>query len=254
MKKIFLTEADRKKIISDREKAIVESFAKTFNKIKRIDENELNEEVNPLDNITKKVKEVIKGQDGPNSKYLEVLFNDNSYVVLYQQLKGDKRFEIPREYENYRYDAYRLYNLLGNRGHEYWDMYKYFENMVVNADNGESLNEFEFDMPRKPVTNDDYSKFDDRERMKTRLDGFFHNNDMRDIKLVNSEEDDNTRADFGDGNIVIRTNSGNLPSEVESEISRMLESNNWKLESFIDGLYLAYQGGDTYGHRYQGSL
>lgn len=33
MKKIFLTEADRKKIISDREKAIVESFAKTFNSI-----------------------------------------------------------------------------------------------------------------------------------------------------------------------------------------------------------------------------
>ncbi len=41
MKKIFLTEADRKKIISDREKAIVESFAKTFNKIKRLDENEI---------------------------------------------------------------------------------------------------------------------------------------------------------------------------------------------------------------------
>ena len=37
-KKIFLTESEKKAIILEREKAIVESFAKTFNKIKRIDE------------------------------------------------------------------------------------------------------------------------------------------------------------------------------------------------------------------------
>jgi hypothetical protein len=43
MKKIILTEADRYKIISEKEKAIIESFAKTFNKIKRIDENMLDE-------------------------------------------------------------------------------------------------------------------------------------------------------------------------------------------------------------------
>ena len=40
-KKEFLTEAKRKAIIADKEKAILESFAKTFNKIKRIDENEI---------------------------------------------------------------------------------------------------------------------------------------------------------------------------------------------------------------------
>jgi hypothetical protein len=43
-KKIFLTEAEKKSIILEREKAIVESFAKTFNKIKRVDENEINQE------------------------------------------------------------------------------------------------------------------------------------------------------------------------------------------------------------------
>jgi hypothetical protein len=42
-KKIILTESERKAIISDKEKAIIESFAKTFNKIKRIDENTINE-------------------------------------------------------------------------------------------------------------------------------------------------------------------------------------------------------------------
>ena len=43
MKKILLNESERKALISEREKAIVESFTKNFNKIKRIDENELNE-------------------------------------------------------------------------------------------------------------------------------------------------------------------------------------------------------------------
>jgi hypothetical protein len=42
-KKEFLTEAKRKAIISDKEKAIIESFVKTFNKIKRLDENEISQ-------------------------------------------------------------------------------------------------------------------------------------------------------------------------------------------------------------------
>ena len=40
--KLFLTEADRKQILANKEKIILENFAKTFNKIKRIDENEIN--------------------------------------------------------------------------------------------------------------------------------------------------------------------------------------------------------------------
>jgi len=44
-KKEFLTEAKRKAIIADKEKAIIESFAKTFNKIKRIDERRINEDL-----------------------------------------------------------------------------------------------------------------------------------------------------------------------------------------------------------------
>jgi hypothetical protein len=42
-KKEFLTEAKRKAIIADKEKAILESFVKTFNKIKRLDENEISQ-------------------------------------------------------------------------------------------------------------------------------------------------------------------------------------------------------------------
>jgi hypothetical protein len=43
MKKQFLNESDRKQILADKEKAILENFAKTFNSIKRIDEFELKE-------------------------------------------------------------------------------------------------------------------------------------------------------------------------------------------------------------------
>jgi hypothetical protein len=42
-KKQFLTEAKRKEIIADKERVIIESFAKMFNRIKRIDENEIKE-------------------------------------------------------------------------------------------------------------------------------------------------------------------------------------------------------------------
>jgi hypothetical protein len=41
MKKIILNESERKAVILDREKAIIENFGKIFNKIKRIDENEV---------------------------------------------------------------------------------------------------------------------------------------------------------------------------------------------------------------------
>jgi hypothetical protein len=55
MKKILLNESERKAAILDREKAIVENFAKTFNKIKRLDENEdqTNSVIANLNNVFK---------------------------------------------------------------------------------------------------------------------------------------------------------------------------------------------------------
>jgi hypothetical protein len=41
MKKILLTESEKKAIILEREKTIINNFAKTFNSIKRVDENEV---------------------------------------------------------------------------------------------------------------------------------------------------------------------------------------------------------------------
>jgi hypothetical protein len=45
MKKIILNEADKKVIISQKEKAIIENFTKTFNSIKRIDEMDYEREI-----------------------------------------------------------------------------------------------------------------------------------------------------------------------------------------------------------------
>ena len=63
MKKILLNEAEKKALILEREKAIVKSFAKTFNTIKRIDENEINENLIPFEIPSWAVTSLINGDD-----------------------------------------------------------------------------------------------------------------------------------------------------------------------------------------------
>ena len=112
MKKIFLTEADRKKIISDKEKAIVESFAKTFNKIKRIDENELNE-YNSLDDdgalintLIEKLKETPEGNNVIKNLGVETIgrLSDNMYANGNRHVEVQAKLLIKRygqdDYEN----------------------------------------------------------------------------------------------------------------------------------------------------------
>ena len=57
MKKEFITEAKRKAIISEKEKAIVESFAKNFNRIKRIDEENYPKQDTNIDELIASFKE-----------------------------------------------------------------------------------------------------------------------------------------------------------------------------------------------------
>jgi hypothetical protein len=81
-KKEFLTEAKRKAIIADKEKAILESFAKTFNKIKRIDENEINRiDENELPSFAQ----------GISQKYKLRLVNGDGVQLgkMYKESKGD---------------------------------------------------------------------------------------------------------------------------------------------------------------------
>lgn len=84
MKKIFLNEAEKQKIIADKEKVIMESFAKTYNKIKRIDENQINE-YGLTDNISKMVKDYVisieSGNDSDGEK-LKIKFKDDSEIFL----------------------------------------------------------------------------------------------------------------------------------------------------------------------------
>ena len=82
-KKQFLTESDRKQIILNKEKAILESFAKTFNSIKRIDENELDEV------LTKQIT-TGTGWDAQTKTVKQGNLELNSYAKqLYQLFKKD---------------------------------------------------------------------------------------------------------------------------------------------------------------------
>jgi hypothetical protein len=71
-KKEFLTEAKRKAIIADKEKVIIESFAKMFNRIKRIDENEIGGD----NEITTNVR--TNGQTPPLYVHFKVTFADTN--------------------------------------------------------------------------------------------------------------------------------------------------------------------------------
>lgn len=147
-KKEFLTEAKRKAIIADKEKAIIESFAKTFNKIKRIDENVINE-VDSFEIASKNVSEVVRENDGPNAKYLTIKFNDGSEMYMYQNMRLGKRFALPKEFESKNYEAAYLNYILENSGHRFWEIYEFFNNMAIDGDSEESLNEFENETPKK---------------------------------------------------------------------------------------------------------
>ena len=48
----ILNKSEKKALITEREQAIINSFAKTFNSIKRVDENEVNQ-ISPDDNYDK---------------------------------------------------------------------------------------------------------------------------------------------------------------------------------------------------------
>jgi len=57
MKKIFLNEAERKAIIADKEKTIIESFTKNFNRIKRVNEENFPTNDTPIEELILKFKE-----------------------------------------------------------------------------------------------------------------------------------------------------------------------------------------------------
>jgi len=86
--KQFLTEAKRKAIIADKEKAILESFAKTFNKIKRIDENEINEAATVQDKLDELVGKPISLIRTKHTRKYNPQIGDNEAVTEDQTING----------------------------------------------------------------------------------------------------------------------------------------------------------------------
>jgi hypothetical protein len=103
-KKEFLTEAKRKAIISDKEKAIIESFAKTFNKIKRIDENELD-----MGEIGRQHRSVEYGIDPyqPELSDLGQLTPDQEQMKGYISNYVNSELELNHEMVNYIENGYQ---------------------------------------------------------------------------------------------------------------------------------------------------
>ena len=87
-KKEFLTEAKRKAIIADKEKAIIESFAKTFNKIKRIDENEINEAATVQDKLDELVGNPISLIRTKHTSKYNPQIGDNEPVTQDEPIDG----------------------------------------------------------------------------------------------------------------------------------------------------------------------
>jgi len=104
--KEFLTEAKRKAIIAEKEKAILESFAKTFNKIKRIDENELD-----MGEIGKQHRSTKYGinpyQEQPELSDLGQLTPDQEQMKEYISNYVNSELELNHEMVNYIENGYQ---------------------------------------------------------------------------------------------------------------------------------------------------
>ncbi len=160
-KKQFLTEADRKQILANKEKAIFESFANTFNKIKRIDENELTQN-NDRETIVTLLKneefeystddvDILSLNNGSNSK-LKITFEGYEYTEeewpghsgLYElNVTFNFYYKISGEYRpaTWGYD--------GGSPEEYPEVELYFESIeeaFYGVNDGESILEIPEDL------------------------------------------------------------------------------------------------------------
>ena len=237
---------------------------KTFNKIWNKTKNLLNEdygvhdngqldmfadqdEVNKLDKLSIKKEKFSKGlmdeiidyvSDGEIifdfskkgftddvNKNLNILFNDKELLgTILNNILHDINDDIELEKETG--DDYSSLSRLKD------EVVKYLDILASRMNYRDS-----------PSTNNDSWKWEDRERMKHRIEAKFYNHNPR-LKLINSE-DHNRHSEFGNGNLVIVTNQSS--PELEYKLQKLASENGWGFESFLDGLYLMYQG-NGYGN------
>lgn len=87
MKKVIITEKERQNIISQKEKAIMESFANTYNRIKRLDETEEVSEIFGWSEKEKQAKAAAKEQafEQAAQAYLQSIANSPKFVEIAKQ-------------------------------------------------------------------------------------------------------------------------------------------------------------------------
>lgn len=99
MKKIFLNEAEKQKIIADKEKAIMESFAKTYNKIKRVNENEI--QADP-DVEFLKWEEMWNDKSSPKDMKMVMYFSKNMPKHIWEKFLDKYRTDIQMAQDEYK--------------------------------------------------------------------------------------------------------------------------------------------------------
>jgi hypothetical protein len=117
MKKILLNESEKKAIVSERERLIVESFSKTFNSIKRLDEAEVNEynsfndDGTLINALIEKLKETPEGNNVIKNLGVETIgrYSDNMYANGNRHVDLQAKLLIKRYgQENYENEDQKL--------------------------------------------------------------------------------------------------------------------------------------------------
>ncbi len=116
MKKILLTESEKKAIILEREQAIVKSFAKTFNTIKRIDENELTEE-RPIS--ARYGADPTPEQSAGIDKFVKGFLDKKYYVTYYNRFDQEMHSEEAESFEEAQQRADLSKTVVGAEGGDY---------------------------------------------------------------------------------------------------------------------------------------
>jgi hypothetical protein len=114
MKKVIISESKRKAEIEKREKAILESFSKIFNKIKRIDENYYEESQEPIEEIKSDYlggeEEGLNVDERIKDSLLDDIAFKISYGERYESLDDNLKELVYKIVEKYEDEINRSFN------------------------------------------------------------------------------------------------------------------------------------------------
>ncbi len=99
----ILTESQKKEIIENKQKNIIENFSKVFNKIKRLNENEIATEL-PQEDINE-IPSLIQAQKHTHTKYKGYDYTERKFVSYTPEFDWEPtKISADDEYNDYKYE------------------------------------------------------------------------------------------------------------------------------------------------------